>query len=89
MAKIDSFTKVDNEGNITEYTVLFTFESGTTHKNYIVYTDDTRDENGNINVYAGTYNPQKLGNIETIETEEEWETIEDLLEDINQKYQRK
>lgn len=63
--------------------VLFTFESDETNKNYIIYTDNTVDENGNKKVYASTFDPKDtnpvLGNIET---EKEWKIIEDILEKL-------
>ena len=39
-----SFKMVDNNGVEKEYDVLFTFE-GENGKNYIVYTDNTKDDN--------------------------------------------
>lgn len=59
---------------------LFTFESDETGKNYIVYTDNTIDENGLKKVYASTYNPQEENpTLGSIETEKEWNIIEDIL----------
>ena len=51
-AKKNTFTVLNDEGKEVECEVLFTFESEETHKNYLVYTDNTTDENGNIKVYA-------------------------------------
>ena len=50
--KKNSFSMIDENGNETVYDVLFTFESEETHKNYIVYTDNTKDQQGNVEVYA-------------------------------------
>ena len=48
--------KITNENGIeVEYEVLFTFESDETKKNYIVYTDNSLDEDGNTRVYASIY----------------------------------
>ena len=41
------FTIVNDEGKEIECEVLFTFESDETKKNYMVYTDNTLDEEGN------------------------------------------
>ena len=75
-----TFKVISDEGKEIECEVLFTFESDETGKNYIVYTDNTTDNDGNKRVYASTYNPNEenptLGNIET---EEEWKVIEDIL----------
>ena len=50
--KKNTFSMLDENGNEVVYDVLFTFESEETHKNYIVYTDNQKDETGNIEVYA-------------------------------------
>ena len=39
-----TFKAVNNEGKEVECEVLFTFESDETKKNYIVYTDNTMDD---------------------------------------------
>ena len=69
-----------------ECDVLFTFDNNDTNKSYIVYTDNTEDDLGNIKVYANTYNEDDdegvLGNIET---EEEWNIIEQIFSSINDK----
>ena len=44
------FTVYDENGNEVVYDVLFTFESDETGKNYIVYTDNSKDEAGNISI---------------------------------------
>lgn len=69
-------------GNSIECDVLFTFHSDTNDKSYIVYTDDTLDELGNIKVYANVYD-KDLCNLEEIETEEEWNVIEQIFATIN------
>ncbi|MBO5414678.1 MAG: DUF1292 domain-containing protein [Bacilli bacterium] len=88
--KKNSFTLIDEEGKEVVYDVLFTFESEETNKNYIVYTDQTKDENGNIQVYASTYDPEdpnsKLG---AIETEKEWKVIETILSTLQEEVKKK
>ena len=82
------FTIVDKEGNKTECDVLFTFESDETHKNYIVYTDNSIDEHGNTRVYASIYDPKTPGtSLMPIESEKEWKIIETILEDIQKEVQ--
>ena len=83
--KKNSFTMIDENGNEIVYDVLFTFESEETHKNYIVYTDNTKDENGNVEVYASIYDPNDPhSKLEAIETEKEWQVIEKILETIQE-----
>lgn len=78
-----TFKAVNNEGIEVECEVLFTFESEETKKNYMVYTDNTKDEEGNIRVYASIYNPDKPeSELIPIESESEWKIIETILEEI-------
>ena len=88
--KKNSFTMIDEDGNETVYDILFTFESEETHKNYIVYTDNTRDEAGNVEVYASIYDPENPhSRLEAIETEKEWKVIETILETLQEEFRNK
>lgn len=78
-----TFKVVNDEGKEVECEVLFTFESDETKKTYIVYTDNSVDEQGNTRVYASIYNP---GENETkllpITDEKEWKIIETVLDEL-------
>ena len=88
--KKNSFTMIDDEGKEVEYDVLFTFESDETKKNYIAYTDNTKDESGNIQVYASTYDPEDPeSRLEAITTEKEWKVIETILETLQEEVKNK
>ena len=83
MDKKATFRVVNDEGKEIECEVLFTFESDETKKNYLVYTDNTTDELGNIKVYANTYDPYSdSGSLGELETDEEWATIEQIFDSI-------
>ena len=78
-----TFKVINDEGQEVECEVLFTFESDETKKNYIVYTDNTLDEEGNTKVYASIYNPdQDETKLLPIETDKEWKIIETILEEL-------
>lgn len=78
--KENSFTMLDENGVEVEYDVLFTFDSDETGKSYIVYTDNTKDSQGNVEVYASIFHPNdENGRLEAIETEKEWKIIETIL----------
>ncbi len=80
-----TFKIIGEEGKEIECEVLFTFESDETKKNYIVYTDNTLDEQGNTKVYASIYNPNEENtNLIPIETEKEWKIIETILDELQQ-----
>ncbi len=83
----NSFTVINNEGKEVRCDVLFTFDSNETGKSYVVYTDNTRDPNGNIQVYASIFNPEDDGEeseLSPIETEKEWAVIESILKSLQE-----
>lgn len=90
MNKENTFTVIDDEGKEVVCEVLFTFESDETKKNYIVYTDNTLDSEGNVKVYASIYEPDKE-NMELIpiETEREWKIVETILDSIQEENREK
>ena len=80
-----TFKVTDENGKEVEFEVLFTFESDETKKNYMVYTDNTTDEEGNVKVYAAIYKPDGEPTVlEPIETEKEWKIIETILNEIQE-----
>ena len=85
MNKENTFKVVDQNSNTIEFEILFTFESDETHKNYMVYTDNTKDENGNVRVYASVFVPDAEPlELLPVETEREWKIIETILESIEE-----
>lgn len=88
--KQNTFTMIDDQGNEATYDVLFTFESEENGKNYITYTDNSLDENGNIVVYASTYDPKNpQSRLEPVETDQEWKVIETILETLQEEVRKK
>lgn len=84
-----TFKVTNDEGKEIECEVLFTFESDETNKNYIVYTDNTKDNEGNIKVYASIYEPNKKETtLEPIETEKEWKIIETILNELQEEIKK-
>lgn len=80
------FTIVDDKGKEIECEILFTFDSDETKKSYIVYTDNTLDEEGSTKVYASVYDPTGQNSaLLPIETEKEWLVIENILSSVQQK----
>ena len=83
MNKENTFKVIDREGKEIEFEILFTFESDETKKNYMVYTDNTKDEEGNTKVYASVFKPDAEPlELLPVETEREWKIIETILEEI-------
>jgi len=80
-----NFTVIDDNGKEIECEVLFTFESEETNKNYIVYTDNTTDEEGNTKVYASIYTPGEEDlKLTAIESEKEWKIVETILNELQE-----
>ena len=78
-----SFTVLDENGRETKCEALFTFDSEETGKSYIVYTDNSVDEDGNTQVFASIYNPDSdEQRLMPIETEKEWKITEIILEEL-------
>lgn len=78
----------DEEGNEVICDILFTFDSEETNKSYIVYTDNTKDENGKVKVYASIYDPndEKM-KLEEIKTDKEWKVIDTILQTLQEEIQ--
>lgn len=72
------FTVYNDEGKEVECEILFTTERNGV--NYIVYTDNTVDDDGDFRVYANIYDPTAEDQpLLPIETEEEWDFLGQLL----------
>ena len=85
MIEKSTFTVLDENGKEVVCEVLFTFDSEETKKNYIVYTDNTTDEQGNVRVYASIFDPSSDNTeLKPIETEREWKIVETILESIQE-----
>lgn len=85
MEEKKKFTVLDEKGNQIVCEPLFTFESDETKKQYVVYTDNSKDEEGNVRVFASIYNMNdKGGELLPIKTDKEWKVIETILEAIQE-----
>ena len=70
-------------GTKVDYNIILTFKSIISGKNYIVYTDNTYDQNKKIRFYAAEYNPE-LSNqfIGEPTTKEEWSEITNVIDNV-------
>lgn len=64
----------DEDGNEMEMEILFTFEDEAAKRNYVVFQDPA-DESGEV--FASAYDDS--GNLLPIETDQEWEMIEEVI----------
>ena len=72
------------DGTKKEYDVLFTFTNDDNKKDYIVYTDRSYDSNNKLKVYAAIYNPNTYEFLGIPESQEEWNTIYEVMDKIIQ-----
>ena len=85
MEEKNTFNVIGDNGEEITCEVLFTFDSEETNKSYIVYTDNTTDEGGNVRVYASIFKPEsEKMELLPIETEREWKIVETILESIQE-----
>lgn len=73
--------KIKNDlGEEKEYDILMSFTSDNTGKDYVVYTDFTKEDN-TIKCYASIYEDGKLSKIDT---EEENNIVEAMLQTLSE-----
>lgn len=73
--------KIYQDGKEITCDILLTFRDENNNINYIVYTDGTKDDEDDLEVYASRY-VIKDNNfyLEPIEYESEWNLIDNMLE---------
>ena len=83
MLEFDKFTTINNDGIEIEYNVISTFKSEDTKKKYIIYTENIKNNNEEVKIFASTYtiNNGTL-DLKEIETEKEWKVINTILKSI-------
>ncbi|MEG9296912.1 DUF1292 domain-containing protein [Mangrovibacillus sp. Mu-81] len=77
-------TVVDEQGNEQLCEVLFTFESDKFNKSYVLYypLGADQDDEEEIEIHASAFqagDEGQEGELKPIETEEEWDMIEEML----------
>ncbi|MDQ0269553.1 DUF1292 domain-containing protein [Cytobacillus purgationiresistens] len=80
----NNITVVDEDGNEQLCEVLFTFDSEQFGKSYVLYYPMGADENDaeDIEIHASAFVPSEDnvdGELQPIESDEEWDLIEEML----------
>lgn len=76
-----SFT-LESEGEKVVYTTILTYNDEKRKKSYVLYTDNTLDDDGDINMYAATYEPNSTTfELNPVETDEEWDEIQQVYDE--------
>jgi len=73
------------DGSIDEVEVLLSFEFTDTKKEYIIYTKNETDDNGNVTIYVASLirkddSDPVLGGVDT---DEEWARIKNVLKELS------
>ncbi|HLR92330.1 MAG TPA: DUF1292 domain-containing protein [Atopostipes sp.] len=75
-------TLVDEEGNEELYQILLTFESENFDKSYVLVYPTSTENDEDVEIFAFSYQESEgglEGELEDIQTEEEWDMIEEVL----------
>lgn len=68
---------IDEHGNEIDYEIVFTYTDDSSKKSYVVY----KEPGDSDEVFAAIYEPDgDGGNLLPIETDEEWDMIEEKLD---------
>jgi len=73
------------DGSIDEVEVLLSFKFTDTNTEYMIYTKNESDDNGNITIYVASVDRSngsdpKLG---SVDSDEEWSRIKNVLKELS------
>jgi len=76
-----TFIVTDENGKEIECEVLFTFDSEDFGKSYVLYFEKGTNEEDSVEIFAASYDAKEEngGELLPVETDEEWEMIEEML----------
>lgn len=77
-----NITVVDENGNEQLCEILFTFDSEKFNKSYVLYYPISDNDDDEIEIHASSFVPSENnedGELTPIETDEEWDMIEEML----------
>lgn len=87
----NTITVVDEQGNEILCEILTIVESEEFGKNFVLYSEiGGEDEDGFVQIMASSFTPAENGEdgeLQPIETEEEWAYLEDILEQLDDEQQ--
>lgn len=73
--------KIIEDGKEIVCDIILIFRDDNNNINYIVYTDGTKDEEGNLEIYASRYKQADESFVlEQIVNDYEWDLIDNMLE---------
>ena len=84
--KDNILTLKDNKGKKKEYRILLDIKDTSSKVNYVLYTEDKKNKDGSIIVYASSYVLSPKGNmtkLKALTKEEEFDFLDDILSSLN------
>lgn len=87
MEKDNKLVYIDEKGNEVLCEILFTFDSEEFNKSYVLFYPVGNENEAEIEVMAAAYTPLEdgsVGELSEIETDEEWDLIEDTLDKFSE-----
>lgn len=83
MTDLKKISIILSNGTKIEYNVILTFKSNLSNKNYVIYTDNTMDQNKKLRFYAALYDPsQSTPYLGEPTTKEEWAEITNIIDQV-------
>ena len=77
---------IGEDGSIDEVEVVIAFEFKDTKKEYVVYTKNEKNENGNVTVYVSRVDrSEDTPKLYGIDDEDEWNRVKDVLRKLSKK----
>ncbi len=82
--KKEMMTLTLENGTKEEVELLLSFKFNDNNKEYVIYTKNEKDDNGNVTIYVS--NITRVGNeatLSTVSDDNEWSRIKDLLRELS------
>ena len=75
---------IGEDGSIDEVEVVIAFEFKDTNREYVVYTKNEKDANGNVTVYVSHVDRSgETPKLYSIDDEDEWNRVKDVLRKLS------
>ena len=87
--KDNYLTLKDKSGKKKDYRILLDIENTNKNVNYVIYTEDKKDNNGSIKCYASTYVLSEKGNmtkLKPVVENEDFDFIERILSSLENNF---
>lgn len=70
------------DGKTETVEILLSFKFNDNNKEYVIYTKNEMDENGNVTIYVSECNRETL-TLTTVSDDNEWTRIKDVLRELS------